>query len=454
MSNFNYTHDILKSLDLFDENNKPLFLPSPYPDTDSCIRDEKNKNGKMIRYFRLVAVKKDLHPCPHCGTADHHESKGLRTIFLKHNNNGHRHTELEVVFRRYHCKHCNHYFHDEIPFKAKGMRITTVAAQACLAQMRESHSLASIARTNGITKSSVYRLFHDHIHIPFRYYRLPEVMSIDEFRATTDLGTFAFHITDPVNGKTIDIIQDRQADYLRKYFSHISFQNRKKVKIIIMDMSGPFRALMKALFPNAVIICDRFHYIKLFREHMNRSRIDTCNTLSNDKLARSIKRELHLFDKYSGDLDERKVWFDRHLKRHFTCRTYIEYIFEQPETEEFYENYKIYQSLLKLIHEPQSDYKKELNKILDHIFDTKNEYYTGSAKNIRKNWFMPILNSLTMQARYRRKGKEYFTSFNNGFVECMNNQVKLVKRNAFGYRYFYNFRKRALLYLKFSYEFV
>ncbi|MBV3212412.1 transposase, partial [Erysipelatoclostridium ramosum] len=44
-------------------------------------------------------------------------------------------------------------------------------------------------------------------------------------------------------------------------------------------------------------------------------------------------------------------------------------------------------------------------------------------------------------------------SFNNGFIESMNNKVKLVKRNAYGYRYFYNLRKRILLHLGFSYEF-
>ncbi|WP_420324182.1 transposase, partial [Mediterraneibacter gnavus] len=52
-----------------------------------------------------------------------------------------------------------------------------------------------------------------------------------------------------------------------------------------------------------------------------------------------------------------------------------------------------------------------------------------------------------------RNGKTYETSFNNGFIESMNNKVKLVKRNAYGYRYFYNLRKRILLHLGFSYEF-
>ena len=39
------------------------------------------------------------------------------------------------------------------------------------------------------------------------------------------------------------------------------------------------------------------------------------------------------------------------------------------------DNYEIYQNLLKLIHEKHNDYKRELNKSLDYIFDTHNRYY-------------------------------------------------------------------------------
>ena len=49
--------------------------------------------------------------------------------------------------------------------------------------------------------------------------------------------------------------------------------------------------------------------------------------------------------------------------------------------------------------------------------------------------------------------KKYETSSNNGFIESMNNKVKLVKRNAYGYKYYYNLKKRILLDLGLTYEF-
>lgn len=97
------------------------------------------------------------------------------------------------------------------------------------------------------------------------------------------------------------------------------FSQRKKVKIIIMDLSGAFHSIMKALFPNASIIADKFHYVRLIRTGMVNSRLNTCSSLKDRSLAKSIKKNLHLFDKYQKNLDNEKQWFDHHLKKYFTC---------------------------------------------------------------------------------------------------------------------------------------
>ena len=47
------------------------------------------------------------------------------------------------------------------------------------------------------------------------------------------------------------------------------------------------------------------------------------------------------------------------------------------------------------------------------------------------NWFSGILNS-------------FDTKYTNGFTEGCNNKIKVLKRNAFGYRNFRRFRKRIL----------
>ncbi|MEI3291456.1 MAG: transposase [Faecalibacillus faecis] len=54
-------------------------------------------------------------------------------------------------------------------------------------------------------------------------------------------------MTDPINGKTLDIIEDRKERSLRNYFLRFPYKE-KKVRIIIMDLSNPFRCIMQRLF--------------------------------------------------------------------------------------------------------------------------------------------------------------------------------------------------------------
>ena len=450
MSNIDFTKVILEILQINDSFHR--FVPSPFNGTSSCVKKEPDCHGVMTLFINLKSSIGDT-ACPHCGSVDHHISKGTRSIHLKHFSFGSLPVVLIVNYHRFICRHCHHYFVEDIPFQFDNRKATVPNVQSALFEFNENHSMASISRMHGLGKNTVYRIFSDNISVPHRYYHLSSVISIDEFKATSDKGTYAFNIVDPLTGKTLDIIEDRKASSLRNYFLRFPFKQRKKVKIIVMDLSGAFRSIMRTLFPNATIIADKFHYVKLIRSNMVQARLDACHEMKNKSLAKSIKKELHLFDKYEEDLDDKKEWYCYHLKRRFTCRSYIEHIFQFEETQNFYENYRIYQDLLRILHKPHNDYKKELNDWLDNIFNTENKYYMTTAKNIRKNWFMPIVKSLTYKAKYIRNGKYYYTSFNNGFIESMNNVIKLVKRNAHGFRYFDNLRKRMILHLGYSYTF-
>ena len=88
---------------------------------------------------------------------------------------------------------------------------------------------------------------------------------------------------------------------------------------------------MHSLFPHAQIICDRFHYVRLAGQDFIQSRLDACSSLRYQPLAKSIKRQLRLFYKYRKDLDNEKTWYDFHLKRYFTCASYIDYLYDLSE---------------------------------------------------------------------------------------------------------------------------
>lgn len=449
-NNYNNT-DLLKSLDLLDISGE--FKTNLYPGTNSCIKEVK-KNGITTKYIYLKNYTQTVDHCPHCGCVDKFESKGYRTIYLRHVSFNNSKTVLEVQYRRFKCHHCNKYINTAIPFQFKDMHITNIAVQRILVYFKENTAMSVISRNLGIGRSTVYRLFNKHLQYPTRYYRLAPIISIDEFRATSDKGTFALNIANPITGKTLDIIEDRKQNQMIKYFLSCPFSERKKVKIIIMDLSNTFRHTMKRLFPHAHIIADKFHYTRLVKNDLVQARIHNCKTIKDDSLKKLIKRYLRLFNQYQTRLNDTKEYYVPYFKNYYTNKQLVKEIICLPQCEELYQAYKIYQKFLTIINEPHNDFKKELNDWIDHIFETNNTHFIATVKNFRSNWFQPILKSLTFKAALIRKGKRIITGFNNGFIESMNNKIKLVKRNAYGYKYFYNLRKRILLHLGFRYTFI
>ena len=69
----------------------------------------------------------------------------------------------------------------------------------------------------------------------------------------------SFHMCNGETGQSIDIVEDRKLFSLLKYFGYYSFNSRKAVKFIILDIYSPYVSLIQKMFPNAQIIIDTFH---------------------------------------------------------------------------------------------------------------------------------------------------------------------------------------------------
>lgn len=289
-------------------------------------------------------------------------------------------------------------------------------------------SMTEIAFDLGISVPTVARRLNR-----FNFKRpssLPESLSFDEFKAFGS--QMAFHLLNPDTHQTLDILPSRRLKDLEEYFSHYSRQERGKVKRIVIDMYAPYYSLIKKCFPKAEIIIDRFHIY----QHLNRAFTQT-RIASMKDFKRSTKEYKHIkrywkllnMNKYRLDLcnyryqPSFKTWisekeivqrllaYDAQLKRYYTLYQEAMHLLDR----------KASQSFFQLI--DQEVKSKSLNAPFETSFRT--------FKKIRPY----IENSL--------KFKE-----SNGPIEGMNNQIKVLKRIAFGYRNFHNFRNRIFLVLQ------
>ena len=95
---------------------------------------------------------------------------------------------------------------------------------------------------------------------------------------------------------------------------------------------------------------------------------------------------------------------------------------------ELYETYWLYQELLDSIHKrSEDDFIEVLNGKREHISDYMNTALKTTAKNKES-----IINSF----KY---------NYTNGRIEGIINLIKVIKRIAFGYRNYKNFKTRILL---------
>src|SRR5690606_296578 len=108
-----------------------------------------------------------------------------------------------------------------------------------------------------------------------RRYPWPGVIGIDEHKFKRhekySHPIFATNITDHSNKRLFELVEGRTGSVLRDALEAIP--GRENVKVATMDLCPPFRRFVCDLFPNAEIVADRFHVVRLLHPAINKHRI-------------------------------------------------------------------------------------------------------------------------------------------------------------------------------------
>ena len=93
-----------------------------------------------------------------------------------------------------------------------------------------------------------------------QYDWLPQAISFDDFKSGNS-SNMSILMINPVNHRTIDVIESRKGKALLAAFFKFSHVARYQVKYVIVDLYQPYRNIIKEAFPNAIVIADPFHVI-------------------------------------------------------------------------------------------------------------------------------------------------------------------------------------------------
>ena len=393
-----------------------------FPEEEYC--QVTQKSDYRIKVFKGF-LKSNYCACPHCNSKNIVKN-GSRHRKIKYIPIQNYNIELELSVQRYICKDCKKTFSPSTNIVSDNSNISNNLKYTIALELKENLSLTSIAKRYNISITSVQRVMDDCFSdFKVNKEHLPEAICIDEFKSVKNIdGAMSFVFANYQSKSIIDIVEDRRLYSLTEYFSRFSLEARNNVKYVCMDMYAPYISLVNSIFPNAKIVIDKFHIVNLVNRAFNQTRISIMNSIKDDSLKRKLKLFWKSLLKYYPDLC-RVNYYCQSFKRKLSSKDKVDYLLEKiPELEI---SFNIYQDIIQTI--KHNNFKR---------FEEIVKKYLTSKEKISKKMII----ALKTLKKYMKYIENMFESnITNGLIEGLNNKIKSIKRTAFGYSNFSNFKK-------------
>ena len=242
-----------------------------------------------------------------------------------------------------------------------------------------------------------------------------EILGIDEIAMRKGHKDYVLVLSDIGNKRVIEVLEDRHKESLDRYFEEMPQEMKEKIKKVTIDMWSPYYDSVQEKLPHAEIVVDRFHVMK---------NLNDCLTGARREISRGLSEE-----------DREKVKGSRWI---------LVKNEEDLNTEE--------KEKLNTIYDTSSELKEAhiLKEEFRRIFE---EGDRQKASLLLEEWIKRVTERglksfekfLITLSNWKESILNYFDGkVTNGFVEGMNNKIKLIKRKGFGFTNHKHFRYRIL----------
>lgn len=392
-----------------------------------------------------TVLLKDKRPnCPRCSNSkvyihDYVAKKITHSVLL------HAKQIINYKARRYKCSHCNKIFYEHNPFSFKHDSISTYTKLEILNSLKNNNlTYTEIARKYNVSIQKVVDIFD--FHVDAKRKELPEVICIDEiYTAKISSYKYACVLLDFKTHKIVDIIPTRHKNYLRYYFNVLTKNELNNVKYVVIDMYEPYKDVIKASMPNALICIDSFHVIRQLNEAFKRIRIDTMNKYKNNKSFNFndswyyMLKKFHYFfikdfDKiYPGLINVPR--FKTKMNK-YEILDFILGIDEDLKNAFYLKRDYSHFNKVNIIRNDNDKLQVEndLDELIFKFRNSKFESYRTFAR-LLSNWKEYIINSF-----YRVDNRR----LSNGPIEGINSKIKTIIKISNGMRNFKRFRNKCM----------
>jgi transposase len=319
---------------------------------------------------------------------------------------------LKIHKHRYFCRTCRKTFTETASVVWPRRRTTQRLRRRIGKDCASFSDLKEVRERYQISSGLIYDIFYEQLAMKLKERqgaRWPDVIGIDEhfFKRGGGFTEFVTVFTDLKKRELFEVALSKRGKDLMQQLREIP--GRENVKVVVMDLSSGYRAFATKMFPNALVVADKFHVLRLLSPAIMRE-------------GRSIhghRQELNL---------RRKLLRSRKNLEYFQRQEVDHYLAMHPALNELYRAkerlYELYRT---------KGVRRAIVALNNMLADFKNSQHEAIRKLGRtlKAWRKEIL--FYFERRYT-----------NGFTEAMNNLGKLVQKRGFGYKSFKNYRLRVL----------
>ncbi|HSC86225.1 MAG TPA: ISL3 family transposase [Polyangiaceae bacterium] len=360
----------------------------------------------------VVEMTSELEVCPRCATPS-------RSVYDRRwatvRDEPVRGAEMRLLIhkRRFSCRPCGRPFTEPVNGVRKRSRTTERYGKAVLQACEDYVDLKTVRRRFRCSAGFLYSALYRHLELKrrTRQYEWPERIGLDEhyFRRDKklDVREFVTMVVDHTNGRLLEVADGRRGIDVEHAVRDIA--GRDNVRFVTLDLCDPYKRFAKEHFPNAQLVADKFHVLRLPQSALMRRR----------KLAEDGKNSPYL---------RLLLLKPRRLVPYKWRQPLFEWVCRHPSLKAVYEA----KEALHGFYRTRS--RKQAAQRLRGLCDTLAHSELPELQTLRSTLL-----------RWRKEILAYwYCRLTNARTEGFNNKAKLVKRRAYGYVSFEHYRLRLL----------
>jgi transposase len=205
---------------------------------------------------------------------------------------------IYVDTRRYQCRSCKKTFFERLP-DVDGKRMMTSRLVKWMGEQSIKRPFAHIAEEIGVTENTVKNVFNDYINELERTvsFETPQWMGIDEIHIIKKPRCVLSNIE---NNTIVNVLRDRNKKTVTVYL--LRLKGLDSVRCVTMDMWEPYKDAVRDVMPQARIVIDKFHVVRMANECLEKVRKEIRGSLT-DKQRRGLMHDRFILLKREAKLE-------------------------------------------------------------------------------------------------------------------------------------------------------